>query len=135
MASLDLALDHGDVAVADLGGLLEVGRRARRSASRARSSCSFAWIARDGVLLGLPVRHHPVALLLQDWQLGVERVEPLLRRVVGLLRERGPLDLELADAALDDVDLERHRVDLDAQRDAASSTRSMALSGRKRPVM
>ena len=29
--------------------------------------------------------------------------------------ERGLLDLELADASLDDVDLERHRVDLDAQ--------------------
>ena len=50
-----------------------------------------------------------------DAQLGFERVEPLLRDVVGLLLQRGPLDLELADAALDHVDLERHRVDLDAQ--------------------
>ena len=35
--------------------------------------------------------------------------------LVGLLRERGALDLELTDAPLDHVDLERHRVDLDAQ--------------------
>ncbi len=38
-----------------------------------------------------------------------------MERLVGLLRQRGLLDLELADAPLDDVDLERHRVDLDAQ--------------------
>ena len=37
------------------------------------------------------------------------------RRVVGLLRERLALDLELHDAPLDLVDLGRHRVDLDAQ--------------------
>ena len=70
---------------------------------------------RDRVLLRLPVRDHAVALLLQRLQLGLERLEPLLARLVGLLGERGALDLELADAALDDVDLERHRVDLDAQ--------------------
>ena len=35
--------------------------------------------------------------------------------LVGLLGQRRLLDLELADAPLDDVDLERHRVDLDAQ--------------------
>ena len=34
---------------------------------------------------------------------------------IGLLLERHALDLELADAAGDDVDLGRHRVDLDAQ--------------------
>ena len=61
------------------------------------------------------MRDHPVALFLQRRELGFERVEPRLARVVGLLRERGLLDLELADAPLDDVDLERHRVDLDAQ--------------------
>ena len=35
--------------------------------------------------------------------------------LVGLLGQRRLLDLELADPTLDDVDLERHRVDLDAQ--------------------
>ena len=43
------------------------------------------------------------------------RFEAVPRRLVGFLRERGLLDLELADAPLDDVDLERHGVDLDAQ--------------------
>jgi hypothetical protein len=61
------------------------------------------------------VRDHAVALLLQRLQLRVERVEPLLARLVGLLRECGPLDLELANTPLDHVDLEGHRVDLDAQ--------------------
>ena len=69
----------------------------------------------DGVLLVLPVRDHRVAVLGQGRQLLVERGEPVLRRLVGLLGQRGLLDLELADPALDDVDLERHRVDLDAQ--------------------
>ena len=69
----------------------------------------------DRFLLALPVRDHAVALLGERRQLGFERVEAGLRRVVGLLRERGALDLELADAPFDDVDLERHRVDLDAQ--------------------
>ena len=38
-----------------------------------------------------------------------------LERGVGLLLQRGALDLELLDAALDLVDLDRHRVDLDPQ--------------------
>ena len=42
-------------------------------------------------------------------------VEALLRRRVGLLRQRDLLDLQLQDAALDDVDLGGQRVDLDAQ--------------------
>ena len=43
------------------------------------------------------------------------RVEPLLRRGVGFLLQGDLLDLELQDAALDDVDLGGQRVDLDAQ--------------------
>ena len=69
----------------------------------------------DRVLLVLPVRDHRVALLGQRRQLLLERVEALRRLLVGLLGQRRLLDLELADAPLDDVDLERHRVDLDAQ--------------------
>ena len=45
----------------------------------------------------------------------VERLEALLAGGVGLLGQRHPLDLELADAPLDDVDLGGQRVDLDAQ--------------------
>ena len=69
----------------------------------------------DRVLLRLPVRDHAVALLLRRLQFGVEGLEPCARALVGLLGERGALDLELTDAPLDHVDLERHRVDLDAQ--------------------
>ena len=74
----------------------------------------------DRVLLGLPARDHPVALLGELGELGLDRVEPLLRAGVGrgpveLGRERGLLDLQLADAPLDHVDLERHRVDLDPE--------------------
>ena len=115
---VELALDHRDVAVAQLRGALEVavalgalGVEACACSSRSLP----AWIVDDRVLLRLPVRDHAVALLLQRLQLGVERLEPRLRALVGLLGERGALDLELADAPLDDVDLERHRVDLDAQ--------------------
>jgi hypothetical protein len=54
---------------------------------------------------------------------------------VGFLAQRLALDLELHDAPLHFVELRGHRVDLHPQRDAASSTRSMALSGRKRSVM
>ena len=39
----------------------------------------------------------------------------MLRRLVGLLGQRGLLDLEPTDLALHHVDLERHGVDLDAQ--------------------
>ena len=45
----------------------------------------------------------------------MQRVEPFHRVAVGLLLERELLDLELHDAPLDDVDLGRQRVDLDAQ--------------------
>ncbi len=61
------------------------------------------------------MRDHRVALLGEGRQLLLERGEALLRRLVGLLGQRGLLDLELADPALDHVDLEGHRVDLDAQ--------------------
>ena len=69
----------------------------------------------DGILLVLPVRDHRVAFLRQLGELGVERGATLRGLRVGLLRERGLLDLELTDPPLHDVDLERHRIDLDAQ--------------------
>ena len=57
-----------------------------------------------------------VALLGQTRELLLDRREALLRHASSVsFGERGLLDLELADAPLDDVDLERHRVDLDAQ--------------------
>ena len=53
--------------------------------------------------------------LAQLGELGLERLEPRLRGLVGLLLQRLALDLELLDPALDLVDLGRHRVDLDLQ--------------------
>ena len=54
-------------------------------------------------------------LLLDVGELLLERLEPRLRRVVGLLAQRLALDLELDPPALELVDLDRHRVDLHAQ--------------------
>ena len=66
-------------------------------------------------LLQLPVRRHGVALLAQLGQLALQAIEPLGRRLVRLLLQGQLLDLELADAPDDLVQLGRHRVDLDAQ--------------------
>ena len=51
-------------------------------------------------------------LLVQLRQLASELVQALLARRVGLLLQRLLLDLQLHHAALDGLDLERHRVDL-----------------------
>ncbi len=114
---LELALDHGNVAVAQLGRALEI--TVTLGPFRVEARLLEAFLAglnrRDRIFLGLPVHDHAVAVFAQRLQLVVERLEPLLARVVGLLGQRGPLDLELADAPLDHVDLERHRVDLDPQ--------------------
>ena len=110
----DLALELGQLAVADLGGLLEVGLALELGALVLELLLERP-DAVDGVLLGLPVRLHAGDLLAQVGELLVERGEALLGGGVGLLGQRHPLDLELADAALDDVDLGGHRVDLDAQ--------------------
>ena len=69
----------------------------------------------DLVLLGLPLGLHGRAALAQVAELALDRLAALDARVVGLLGQRGELDLELQDAAVDLVDLGRQRVDLDAQ--------------------
>ena len=61
--------------------------------------------------------------------------EPVLRRLVGFLLQRLALDLQLHDAAIEFVELFRLGIHLHAQPRAASSIRSIALSGRKRSVM
>ena len=113
----DLALELAERAVTQLRRLLEVALALGLlgiGAGRLHALLQRADLG-DGVLLVLPVRDHRVALLGQRGELLLDGVEALLRRLVGLLGERGLLDLELADAPLDDVDLERHGVDLDAQ--------------------
>src|SRR5207237_10622204 len=69
----------------------------------------------DGLLLELPVRLQPPGLLVESCQLLLQAGEALPGGCVLLLAQCRPLDLELLDAALDDVDLHRHGVDLDAQ--------------------
>ena len=54
-------------------------------------------------------------LLLDVGELLLERLEPRLRGVVGLLAQRLALDLELDAPALELVELDRHRIDLHPQ--------------------
>ena len=111
---VDAPLELGDAAVADLGGDVEVGLALELRAQLLELLLQRA----DGVdrlALGLPVALHLRRLGVQRGELVVERGEARLRRVVGLLLQRDLLDLQLQDAPLDDVDLGRHRVDLDAQ--------------------
>src|SRR6185295_7138433 len=63
-------------------------------------------------LLRLPALLQRAGLLLEVGELLLERSEPRLRRVVGLLAERLALDLELHPAPLGLIELDRHRVDL-----------------------
>ena len=117
LSSVDLALEHGDVAVAELRGAFEVTVALGALGLELGDFEPLLALLdrRDRVLLGLPVGDHAVALLLERLQFGFDRLEARLGRVVGFLLQRGALDLELPDAPLDHVDLERHRVDLDAQ--------------------
>ncbi len=120
LAGLGLAqllLEVGDLAVAQ-------ARRASRSAARsawASSRCAVSSRSRIALtpwmasFLGLPLGLHRGRLLGQLGQLALERVAARDGRVVLLLGQRGQLDLQLHDAAVDLVDLGRHAVDLDAQ--------------------
>ena len=111
---LDLALDLGDAAVADLGGLLEVGLPLELGAQVLELLLERPDPA-DGLLLVRPAGEHGVALLGEVRQLAVQGVETIAAGGVGLLGEGDPLDLELTDTALDDVDLRGQRIDLDAE--------------------
>ena len=70
---------------------------------------------RDRGLLGLPALLHRAGLLLDVGELLLERLEPRLRGVVGLLAQGLALDLELDAPPLELVELDRHRVDLHPQ--------------------
>ncbi len=107
-------LELGKLPIADLGRLLEVALAFHLAPLRLELLLQVA-DGVDGVLLRLPVRLHGGRLLLEVRQLLVQRGQPLLGHDVGFLGQRHALDLQLTDPALDDVDLRRHRVDLDAQ--------------------
>ena len=104
-------------AVLELGGGREVGLAlGLLDAGRERLELRARLADRgDRRLLRLPALLEPAGFLLEIGQLLLERLEPGLRRVVGLLAQRLALDLELDAAPLELVELDRHRVDLHAQ--------------------
>ena len=119
---LDVGLELAHRPVAELRGAIEVALALGPLGLGARGLEPLLDLADlgDGVLLVLPAGDHRVAVLGQLRQLLLDRGEALPGDLVAgpaldLAVQRGLLDLELADAPLDDVDLERHRVDLDAQ--------------------
>ena len=114
---LEPALQLDDAAEPELRGLLQIAVALRSLRCRARllQLGLQRRIAIDLLLLLLPVGAHPTRALLQIGELLLELVESLLRGGVGLLLQRGPLDLQLADASLHLVDLDRDRVDLDPE--------------------
>ena len=110
-------LELRDLAVAQLGGTLQVGiafGALGLGALALERLLDFAH-APDRVLLGLPLRLHRRRALLEVGELTLDRLTALARRIVLLLGHRLVLDLELHDPPLDLVDLDRKRVDLDAQ--------------------
>ena len=127
---LEAPLELGNGAIAKLGRLLEVGLALHLAAHVFELLVEVAQRG-DGVLFGLPPRRQPVEVLGQVGELLVEVVEPLRRGVVGLLGQRQALDLELADAAFDHVDLGGHRIDLDPQRAARLVDQVDGLVGQK----
>ena len=110
-------LELGDLAVAQLGGALQVGVAlgALDLAVRLLEALLDLAHGADRVLLGLPLGLHPRRALAQLGQLALDRLAALLGGLVLLLAQRLALDLELHHAALDLVDLGRQRVDLDPQ--------------------
>ena len=111
------ALELGDPAVADLGGLPEVAGARRLLGLGARLVDLLLDLPdrAERLLLLLPLGLHRRRALAELRELALERLAPLDGRRVLLLLQRLALDLELRDAALHLVDLLRHRVDLDAE--------------------
>ena len=131
---VDLALELGDAAVADLGRLLEVGLALGLGPQRLELLLELADLV-DGLLLVVPVGQHRVALLAQVGQLLVEAGQALRRDA-----RRSPWPAPPARSRAGGCGARRRRSRWASSRsrcagvDAASSTRSMALSGRNRPV-
>ena len=135
---LQLRFEVGDDAVGELAGLGEIAFALRLLELDARGLELLLQLLRAGELLLLlgPALGEAGRLLLEIGELLVELLQPLLGGVVRLFVQRLALDLELHDPPVEFVELLGLGVDLHAQSAlAASSTRSMALSGRKRSVM
>ncbi len=111
------ALDLGDRPVAKLGGALEVGLAlGLLGLAQGRVELASGLLADvDRVLLALVAGGQGRAALLGVGELGLERPEARLRGLVLLVLQRLLLDLELGDAAVDLVDLDRLRLELGLQ--------------------
>src|SRR5882724_4257350 len=117
LAGLELALELGDTAIAELGGPLEIalpGRLIGLVPQLLYLDLPGLNLL-DGRLFRLPLRFHPRARLLELGDLQLQRLATLDGGPVLFLEQRLPLDLELQNAPLDLVDLLGQAVDLDAE--------------------
>jgi hypothetical protein len=131
---LDTTLQLGDPAVADLGGQVEVGLALDLRAEVLELLFQVADRV-DRLLLGLPVLLHLGELHVELGELLVEGVEPLLG-------DRSSLSFSSATCSISSCRMRRPTTSISVgiesismrSFEAASSTRSMALSGRNRLV-
>jgi hypothetical protein len=134
-----LPLEAGDDAEAQLGRTVEITLALRLRHRLARGVDVLLDLADlgDAALLGLPLGLEAASLLLQLGQLGVDLAEPLARaRAVVVTGHRHALALKLPHAPLDLASIGCGIESISMRmRAAASSMRSMALSGRKRSPM
>ena len=116
--SVDALLELGDARRSAARRRARGRRRARRARPRGGPRRARPWRALIASIAAFSFCQRAFISperLAELGELGLDRVEPLLRGLVLLLLQRLALDLELLDAALDLVDLGRHRVDLDLQ--------------------
>ena len=113
----DALLELGHAAVLELGRPGVVARALRVLDLAAERFLFLFQLARllDQILLLLPVTGELPSRFLEIGELLLEFAEPLLRRLVALLAKGLALDFELHDAALELIELRRHRVDLHAK--------------------
>ncbi len=114
---VELLLDLGDAAVAQLGGLLQVAVALGAVGLAAQRLELLPELADhiDGALLVLPAGGQFGEVFLLVGQFGAQLLQPFLGCVVLLLGQRHLLDLEATHQPLDLVDLDGPRVDLHAQ--------------------
>src|SRR6185437_8111278 len=110
-------LERRDLAVGDLGrgGEIAAPRRLIGFDARLLDLLLDLADAAEHLLFLLPLRFHRRGFLAQLGQLALELLPALDCGAVLLLLQRRALDLELHHPPLDLVDLERHRIDLDAK--------------------
>src|SRR3954447_16957485 len=120
LLGVQLALEVRQPPVAQLGGAVEVvgALRLLDLAADLLDLLAQRLQALDRLALGLPLGGHRVGLCAQVGELLAQCLEALAAGRVGLLPERGLLDLELHHAARDLVELRGHRVDLGADHGA-----------------